>query len=123
MGSLELDQGQTVAIMGPAKGKKTLLMLLGRVVLPTRGYVAVPDHLRVRFIPHEPIMFQGSLMSNLKIGNKREHSEADIIALCRLFGVHEDWLAHPEAQVGSDGLKLSISDRVFVAIARALLSS
>jgi len=58
--SFAIPQGTVNAITGPVdapqklKGKKTLLMLLGRFILPTNGIVVYPPNLRVRYIPGEP---------------------------------------------------------------------
>ena len=107
----------------PACSGRTFLQLLGRALLPSSGIIWYPDNLRVRLIPGEPLLFNGSLMYNLRFGNQKEHTDDEIWELCRLVGLSEDVLYRGELQVGHNGMKIALSDRINVCLARALLSS
>jgi len=121
--SLMFEQGQVMAICGPAQGKKTLLLLLAGVRLPTSGHIAIPGNLRVRYLAGEPVLLTGTVLYNLTFGNKKQHPIEEILACCRAVGVSERLIRYPETEVGRGGGKVAVSDRVCISIARALLSS
>ena len=102
---------------------RTLLQLLARISLPTRGIVVYPQNLRVRYIPAEPLMFDSTLLNNLQFGNQKPHREPEIWALCDLLGMGKEVLHKSNLRVGLNGAKLSLTNRVFVCLTRALLSS
>ena len=118
-----LPQGTTTAVTGSLKGKKTLLMLLGRFMLPTDGIISYPDNLRVRFIHGEPMMLQGTVMDNLLFGNKKNHPEEEIITVASLCGLSKRLCLNPHTDIGDGGNKLSLTEKISVCVARALLSS
>lgn len=122
--TMVIEQGQIVCIhSGASAGKKTFLQLLGRSLLPTQGIVWYPDNLRVRLIPGDPLLFNGTLMENLKFGNQKQHTEEEIWECCRLVGVEEELVGRSDFPVGHNGQKLSLSNRLYICLARALLSS
>jgi len=121
--SLSLPQGTVIAITGKQKGKRTLLMLLARFVLPTDGILVYPSNLRVRYVPVEPLLIQGSVMDNLRFGNMKQHADQEILALASLVGLSKRLLHDPDTPVGLGGQRLSTTERISVCLARALLSS
>jgi len=123
--TLVLEQGQNICVQSKinSAGKKTFMRLLARQILPTSGVVIYPNNLRVRFIPAEPLMFCKSLMDNLKFGNQKPHEAAEIWELCEMLGMGKEIIGKSDIPVGLNGIKLSLTNRVFVSIARALLSS
>merc|ERR1712217_900470 len=99
-GTLSIDQGTFVAIMGPhGEGKSTLLKLLGGSMLPEHGNdaevtVFVPAHLRILHVSRKPMFLEGSLLKNLKFGLTASSYEADasvdrICKICELLGLPE----------------------------------
>jgi len=123
--TMVVEQGQILSVQsdGNSSGKKTFLLLMARILLPTKGIVYYPGNLRVRFIPNEPLLFHDTLLANLKFGNQKEHTEVEIWELCRHIGMGEEIIGRTNLPVGLNGIKLSLTNRVFVCIARALLSS
>eukprot|EP00747_Dinoflagellata_sp_TGD_P123274 gnl/TRDRNA2_/TRDRNA2_173788_c2_seq1.p1 gnl/TRDRNA2_/TRDRNA2_173788_c2~~gnl/TRDRNA2_/TRDRNA2_173788_c2_seq1.p1 ORF type:complete len:232 (-),score=30.50 gnl/TRDRNA2_/TRDRNA2_173788_c2_seq1:62-712(-) len=64
-----IEQGQMIALVGPAEqGKSTVLKIIGSVVLPKPGGFFVPAHLRALHVSNEPLFFLGSLFDNLAFG-------------------------------------------------------
>ena len=102
---------------------RTFLQLLGKVLLPTEGLIYVPENLNAIYVSGEPLLLNMSLMENLRFGNTKEHPEEEIWALCKLVGLGEELLYKPNLEVGENGSKLSMSNRIYICLARALLSS
>jgi len=92
-GSLTVEQGKLVALIGPqGGGKSTLLKLLGGVILPEagRGILFVLSHLRVLHVSAVPMFFKGTLYQNMAFGVMPGTEDArldHIIAICRCLGV------------------------------------
>jgi len=68
--SLSIRQGTMVAITGDhGGGKATLLKLLGRLMVPDKGNIFIPPHLRILFVSQEPsIVLDLTLWENLTMG-------------------------------------------------------
>jgi len=126
------EQGQIVAVRTPgrqAAGKQTFLKTLARNLIPVEGFVTMPENLRVRLIPPQPSMLDGTVYRNLKFGNQHDHCDEDMRNLCSimnlspaLYAIEEDG-SWGQRIVGKDGQKLAMSDRIRVVLIRALLSS
>jgi len=121
--SMIIDQGQIIAINGDGKGKKSFLMLLGRVYLPTAGLIYYPENLRVRYIPQEPMLFNSTIKDNLTFGMRKPHEIEDVFALCRAMGLSQAFLDSADQDCGVNGSRLSMSDRILICIVRAMVSS
>lgn len=70
-GTLEIEQGTMVCLVGrEAEGKSTLMRLIGGAIMPTlmRGAVFIPSHLRVLHVMAEPLFFRGTMYYNLTVG-------------------------------------------------------
>jgi len=126
--NLCIEKGQILAITdglmtdkSAATGKKTLLMLMGGQLLPTHGNVWMPQNTRVRILPAEPLLFKGTLLENLTIGNLTCWSDAEAIKVYQMIGGKQTE-NHDTHDVGQGGTKLSRSDRIYLALSRALLS-
>lgn len=87
----EFSQGSLVALVGlPAKGKTTVAKLIGSVIVPSRGVVAIPPHLRVLHISQQPVFFEGTLLTNLTYGVKGSHPDQAldrVMAICKRLRV------------------------------------
>ena len=119
-----VEPGQMVALTGSsASGKATLLSLIAGTFIPTKGFSYRPSNWRVRFADGVPLLYDATLMYNLRFGEFVEHPEKEIWALCAKLGLSHDLLGDAEFDVGFMGEKIPYSDRVVVNIARILLSS
>ena len=134
---LEVEPGETVALVGPSgAGKSTLASLLPRFYDVTGGAVTLDgvdvrdvalDELRtaIGLVPQEPMLFAGTLMENLRYG-KEDGSPEEVEEAARKANAHEFISALPrgyEEEVGERGVTLSAGQRQRIAIARVLLKA
>lgn len=133
--SLEIEPGETVALVGPSgAGKSTVFQLLLRFHDPQRGRItldgidlralALPD-LRGSFalVPQDPVLFGASAADNIGFGRSGADADA-IFAAARAAEAHDFLDALPERYenyLGERGVRLSGGQQQRVAIARALL--
>jgi len=101
-------------------GINTLFKLITGEILPCTGSVSHPG-LRLVYIPVEPVLFDGSLMYNLRYGSKSSHPDQEVWKLCKALGMDADLIGNANFDVGTNGEHLRYSDRLCVCIARALL--
>ena len=98
--SLEFEPGQLIAFSGSGGfGKSTLLRLLGKQLTPTDGFVTYPASWCVRYANTTPLIENHCLMFNLRYGNRHEHADKEIWALCEKVGVSADLLGRGDVQV------------------------
>jgi ABC-type multidrug transport system fused ATPase/permease subunit len=133
---LDVEAGQTVALVGPTgSGKTTLVMLIPRLYDVNRGAVLVdgvdvrqldPATLRreVAVVSDDAFLFSASLRENIayarpEAGDEEVAEAAERAGLAELVDSLPDGL---ETLVGERGLTLSGGQRQRVAIARALLA-
>jgi ABC-type multidrug transport system fused ATPase/permease subunit len=133
---LEVEAGQTVALVGPTgSGKTTLVMLIPRLYDVTRGAVLVdgvdvrsvdPASLRreVAVVSDDAFLFSASLRDNIAYARPEAGDEEVAAAAERagLGGVIDDLPDGLDTLVGERGHTLSGGQRQRVAIARALLA-
>jgi len=134
--SLEVQPGETIALVGPSgSGKTTLCNLVGRFYDPTSGRILLDgrdlcdievDSYRslVGIVEQDVFLFDGSVAANIAYGN-RHASDDDIRDAAVVANAHEfiDVLPHGYATViGERGVKLSGGQRQRIAIARAVLA-
>jgi len=135
--SLDIQPGQTVAIVGPSgAGKSTVFQLLlrfydpqsGRIVLDgtsTRDMSLGDLRQRVGIVPQDAVIFSSSAMNNIRYG-KPEATDAEVMAAAHAAFAHEFITALPEGYntfLGERGLRLSGGQRQRIAIARAMLKN
>ena len=133
--SLEVEPGETVAIVGPSgAGKSTIFQLAERFYDPQAGTIrldgipltsADPAEIRQRIalVPQEGVLFSASARDNLRYGNW-DASEEEIWAAARAANAEDFLLRLPQGldtDLGEDGTQLSGGQRQRLAIARALL--
>jgi len=92
--SFTIPQGQLVAIAGPKGcGKKTLLELIGGVLLPSGpSKLFVPPHLRVLHVSKNPqILPEISLFENLTFGpsDGQDEEPERVLEICRRLGLSQ----------------------------------
>lgn len=131
----ELNQGQTLGIVGPVgSGKSTLAHLIPRLFDPPAGTVfwggtdvrsldmqELRQHIGV--VPQDPFLFSTTLRDNIRFG-KPEASEAEVIQAAKLAGIYEEIERFPhglDTIVGERGVSLSGGQKQRMGIARALL--
>jgi ATP-binding cassette subfamily B protein len=133
---LEVEPGQTVAIVGPTgSGKTSLVMLIPRLYDVDEGAVLVdgadvrgvdPASLRreVAIVSDDAFLFSASLRDNIAYARPEAREDEVVAAAVRagLEGLLEDLPDGLDTLVGERGLTLSGGQRQRVAIARALLA-
>ncbi|KAL9010251.1 MAG: hypothetical protein Q9173_004796 [Seirophora scorigena] len=127
--------GTTTALVGESGGgKSTVFRLLFRFYNLTGGSIQIDGHdvkditidsLRqhIGVVPQDTVLFNESLMYNLKYANPSATDE-EVHAACRAASIHEKILGFPDGYhslVGERGLKLSGGEKQRVAIARTIL--
>ena len=133
--SLELQPGETLAVVGASgAGKSTLASLLVRFYDPTVGRITLDGRdlravtlasLRrsVALVLQEPVLFGASVRENIAYGRPGA-TDADVVAAARAAGAHEFITALPDgydARIGERGVLLSGGQRQRLAIARAFV--
>jgi ATP-binding cassette subfamily B protein len=133
--SLEIEPGQTLALVGPTgAGKSTVASLVPRFYDPTRGRVlldgddisemklkALRDN--VSMVLQDVFLFDGTVRENLRFGNEGATDE-EIVAAAKAADAHEFIEAMPDGydtRVGERGARLSGGQKQRLAIARAVL--
>lgn len=133
--SLEIQKGETVALVGPSgAGKTTIFQLLLRFYDPQSGRITIdgtdiaevdPVHLRalMGLVPQDAVIFADTAMENIRYG-RPEASDADVRAAAEAAVATEFIDAMPEGfhtEFGERGIKLSGGQKQRIAIARAIL--
>ncbi|WP_370183168.1 ABC transporter transmembrane domain-containing protein [Alteriqipengyuania sp.] len=133
--SLEIEPGETVALVGPSgAGKSTLFALAQRFYDPQEGTIrldgialpsADPAEIRERmaFVPQAGTLFSGNARDNLRYG-RWEASDEEIWEAARLANAAGFLEALPQGldtNLGEDGTRLSGGQQQRTAIARAIL--
>jgi len=133
--TLEVQPGETVAIVGPSgAGKSTIFQLAERFYDPQAGAIrldgvpltsADPAEIRKRiaFVPQEGVLFSANARDNLRYGNW-EASDEQIWEAARAANAEAFLRALPlglDTHLGENGTQLSGGQRQRVAIARAVL--
>ena len=133
--SLRILAGEHVAIAGVnGTGKSTLVKLIARLYDPVSGSIRVSGldirtvdlkSLRdfVCYLPRDPILFDGTILSNLRFvcPTVSEHEINDAIQCAGLSGLITSLSDGVHQRVGPGGCQLSGGERQRLAIARAIL--
>ena len=132
---LELEPGETVALVGPSGcGKSTVVSLLLRLADPTAGRVSVDGidlatcdaatwRARIAWLPQRPTLLRGTVADNIRLGDPSAEDER-VRAAARLAGADGFVQALPQGYdttVGDGGRPLSLGQVRRLALARALL--
>ncbi|VDP67997.1 unnamed protein product [Echinostoma caproni] len=132
--TLHIEPGQKVGIVGrTGAGKSSLISAIFRLVEAESGQVLVDDvdiaHLdlpelrkRISIIPQDPIMFSGTIRSNLD-PDERLSEEAiwSVLASVQLNKVISTLPGGLQAHICEGGTNLSTGQRQLLALARAIL--
>ena len=135
--SFKANKGETVAFIGSTgSGKSTLINLIPRYYDVTAGQVLVDGvnvkdytenalHNKMGFIPQKPVMFNGTIRSNLAFGTNASGDLTDeaLMSAVRLAQAEEFVTKNEkglDAEISQGGLNLSGGQKQRLAIARAL---
>ena len=135
--SMDIQPGQTVALVGPSGGgKSTLASLIVRFFDVGSGSICVGGA-DVREIPKEELMdtvsfvfqnsrlLKGSILDNVKLG-KKDATEAEVLAALKAAQCMDIIEKFPEGihtVIGTKGVYLSGGEQQRIAIARAVLKN
>lgn len=134
---LEVEPGQTVAIVGSSgSGKSTIGRLLFRFYDVGGGALLIDGqdvrdvtqdslHAQIGVVPQDTVLFNDTVHYNIAYG-RPDASEEDIIAAAKAAKIHAFIVGLPDGYdttVGERGLKLSGGEKQRVGIARTLLKN
>jgi ATP-binding cassette subfamily B protein/subfamily B ATP-binding cassette protein MsbA len=133
---LEVEAGQTVALVGETgAGKTTIVKLLTRFHDPTSGRVLVDGvdlravtqgslRTQMGMVLQDPFLFNGSVKENILFG-RLGASDEDVIAAAKAVGA-QDFIMRLkngyDTSVEEGGATLSVGQRQLISFARALLA-
>ena len=135
--SLEIQAGQTVAIVGPSgAGKSTVFQLLLRFYDPAQGRIILDGvstrdmslealRQRIGIVPQDSVIFSSSALENIRYG-KPTASDDEVKAAAKAAFADEFISTLPEGYdtfLGERGVRLSGGQRQRIAIARAMLKN
>ncbi len=134
---LEVQPGQTIAIVGRSgSGKSTLVNLLQGLYYPTSGRIWIDGHDICRVSPHslrsqmgvvpqECFLFSGTIAENITLFNEDISLDTvvDVAKLAEAHGFIQEMAGGYNTKVGERGSSLSGGQRQRIAIARALLGN
>lgn len=133
--SLDIKQGEKVAIIGKTgSGKSTLVHLMLRMYDAQSGKLSIDGHelkdielknLReqIAYAPQEAYLFSDTIYNNIKFG-KQEASEAEVLEAARLADFAKDVATLKDGYqtiIGERGVMLSGGQKQRLVLARALL--
>ncbi|MHC1681578.1 MAG: ABC transporter ATP-binding protein [Clostridiaceae bacterium] len=133
--SVKINPGETVALIGPSgEGKTTFIHLLLSLINPEQGNIFISNTLNkievsaetrklISYVPQGNTLFSGSILDNLRVGNKNvteEEIKHAAKAACAWDFIEE----LPEGlntKLGENGTGISVGQAQRLSIARALL--
>jgi ATP-binding cassette subfamily B protein/subfamily B ATP-binding cassette protein MsbA len=134
---LDIEPGQTVALVGPSGGgKSTLVSMIPRFFDPASGRILIDGQdlraltlsslrAQISVVLQEPFLLPMSVADNIAYDPK-DYSRDDAVAAAVAAGAHDFIRALPEGfdtMVGENGATLSGGQKQLIAISRALLKN
>lgn len=135
--SFDVEEGKTLAIVGPSGGgKSTLCQLMLRFYDTTEGNIYIDDknikHIKLKslrenigFVHQETFLFTGTIKENIQYGSP-DSTDEEIIEAAKKANIHRfiDELPYGyDTYVGEKGIKLSGGQRQRISIARVFLKN
>ena len=135
--SLQVQAGETVAVVGPSGGgKTTLCQLIPRFYEVTSGRITIDGvdvrdvtqqsiHRNIGIVQQDVFLFADTILENIRYG-KPDATEEEVIEAAKKAEIYEDILAMPngfQTYVGERGTLLSGGQKQRVAIARIFLKN
>lgn len=133
--TLQIDQGQKIAVVGrTGSGKSTLAQLLLHMYEPQQGlisYDGIPINKldikslrsQVSYVPQDVFLFSETVRNNIRFGLDNASEEA-VINAARQAGIHneiEKFQQGYDTQIGERGVTLSGGQKQRISIARAMI--
>jgi ATP-binding cassette subfamily B protein len=134
--SLNVQKGETIALVGPTGGGKTTTVnLLARFYEPKEGTITIGGtdykdftlhsiHSRLGIVLQTPHLFSGNILDNIRYG-RLEATDEEVHEAAKLAGAHDFIMQMPknyEEEVGEGGNLLSVGQKQLISLARAILS-
>ncbi|MFC1946412.1 ABC transporter ATP-binding protein [Chloroflexota bacterium] len=134
--NLEVNPGETIAIVGrTGAGKSSLMNLVSRLYEIDEGQIILDGYdigsvtqeslrRQVGIVPQEAFMFSGTIEDNIRYG-RLEATREDVIEAAKAAGVHEAISRMDkgyDTPVGERGGNLSAGQRQLTCLARAILA-
>ncbi len=132
---LTISSGQFVGIVGlSGSGKSTLVQLIDRLYTPKQGRIFLDDfdiakvqlaslRRRIGYLPQDSLLFEGSVLDNIRLNNPRADIEA-VMEAARVAAAH-DFILELEngysTKLGERGAGLSGGQRQRICLARTVL--
>ncbi|OQA31149.1 MAG: Lipid A export ATP-binding/permease protein MsbA [Betaproteobacteria bacterium ADurb.Bin341] len=133
---LDIEPGQTVALVGASgSGKTTMAALIPRFYHPSSGRILIDGHAieeltlnslraNIALVSQDVVLFNDTVRANIAYGAASPASEEEVIAAAKAANAWE-FIEQMEqgldTEVGENGVKLSGGQRQRLAIARAFL--
>lgn len=148
--NIHVQPNQTIALVGQSgSGKSTVLCLLERFYDVSSGRIEIDGvdirtldprflHQHIAIVPQEPVLFAGTIRSNIIYSRAAAHPELygqpddrfasndEVIRAGKMANAHDFIMSFPDGYdtiVGERGVRLSGGQKQRVAIARALLAN
>lgn len=132
---IDVDKGETVALVGPTgAGKSTLIKLLLRMYDVNEGSIEIdgtnvrdfhPRYLRknIGYVSQNPFLFEGTVDENIRYGafDAKDEEIKRAAKMAEADGFIEELPDGYDTMVGERGVKLSGGQRQRIAIARAIV--
>ena len=135
--SLTVQEGETIALVGPTGGgKSTIVNLICRFYEPQSGtiringvdYTEMTQHAiqsRIGMVLQTPHLFSGTIRENIRYG-RLDATDEEVASAAEMVGAHE-FIKRLEKgydeEVGEGGGLLSVGQKQLVSLARAVLAN
>ncbi|KAF9203578.1 hypothetical protein BGZ49_006268 [Haplosporangium sp. Z 27] len=133
--SLDIQGGEKIGVVGrTGAGKSSIMMALFRLVEPSKGTMTIDGvdickiglfdlRTRLAIIPQDPVLFSGTIRSNLDPFGKRTDQELwEVLERSDLKNYVTSCEGGLESQVSEFGENLSVGQRQLLCLARAMLT-
>lgn len=134
--NLEINPGETVALVGrTGAGKTTMAALISRFYDVTAGSIEI-DNVDIRSVTRnslakqmgivlqEPFQFSGTILENIRY-NHPESSDEMVVNAAKAVGIHDHIARLPQgydSMMGERGGNMSLGQRQLISFARALVA-